>query len=353
MLREEGKSSRKNSLFRTKRLGKYLFLFAVTTISFVTGISSTLAASIVEFQYTGGVQTWIVPETGTYQLDVWGAQGGNSSFLPIEGMKGSKSTGSIELKKGESLEIYVGGAGKPGNYGNHSSGGWNGGGEGGLYHGGSGGGATDIRKGGSSEENRIIVGGGGGGAGQENDQGFSTEIGGSSSSTGESGQFDNGGGGGGYLGGVSGNGGPDGLHTGINDQGGSSGSSFFGILKDGVIEYYVREGNGYVKITLIELQQAIKERKIVDTTPPETKFEINSSSLVEDLYNSDVTISLSATDDLSGVNRIEYKIDGGEWLPYNDIVTITKNGVTAFEYRSIDNEGNIEVTKYVSINIKK
>lgn len=353
MLREEGQSSRKNSLFRTKRLRKYFIIFALTTISFVTGISNAFAATIVEFDYTGHVQSWIAPKAGKYQLEVWGAQGGQSGWNGTEGMKGAYSSGSIELKEGESLEIYVGGAGNPGNYGNHSSGGWNGGGEGGLYHGGSGGGATDIRKDGISDNDRIIVAGGGGGAGQENDQGFSTDIGGNNSSTGEKGIYDNGGGGGGFLGGKSGTGGPDGQNSGTDDQGGSSGSSFFGILKDGVIQYYVREGNGYAKITLIELQQAVKEREIVDTTPPKTKIEINSSSLVEDLYNSDVTIYLSATDDLSGVNRIEYKIDGGEWITYNEVVILTKDGVTAFEYRSIDNERNTEATNYVSINIKK
>ena len=354
MIKKDVQTSRKHFLVHSKRLRKSLLFFALTTVSLITGVSSALAAPLeVGFEYTGGVQTWIVPETGTYQLDLWGAQGGNSSWLPKEGMKGSKSTGSIDLKKGESLEIYVGGAGKPGNYGDHSSGGWNGGGEGGLYHGGSGGGATDIRKGGSSEDDRIIVAGGGGGAGQEHDQGFSSEIGGSSSPTGEKGQFDNGGGGGGYLGGVSGNGGPDGLHTGTNDQGGSSGSSYIGVLKDGVIEYYVREGNGYAKITLLQLYEAVREGKIEDNTPPVTKVEINSITSVNDIYNSDVTISLFATDDLSGVKRTEYRIDSGEWTPYNEVVTVSKEGITNFEYRSIDNEGNTEITNTLTLKIEK
>ena len=127
------------------------------------------------FDYTGGEQEFIVPYDGTYTLEVWGAQGGNNGGL------GGYSIGKIQLKKGKSLFINVGGAGIKGcdqTLGNDVfvNGGYNGGGSTYTWKdnkcAGSGGGATHIsyKKGLlSSLENRIesilIVAGGGGGQG--------------------------------------------------------------------------------------------------------------------------------------------------------------------------------------------
>ena len=77
-------------------------------------------------------------------------------------------TGTITLKKGENLYVYVGGAGNISKGSTESIGGYNGGGNGGAGNtgqGGSGGGATDIRLGGTTYYDRVIVAGGGGGSG--------------------------------------------------------------------------------------------------------------------------------------------------------------------------------------------
>ena len=91
---------------------------------------------------------------GTYKLEVWGAQGGNS------GGKGGYSVGTITLVGNETLYFYVGGAGSKG------TGGFNGGGSTGS-DGGGGGGATDIRINTNSLYARVIVAGGGGGKGPD------------------------------------------------------------------------------------------------------------------------------------------------------------------------------------------
>ena len=92
---------------------------------------------------------------GTYRMQVWGAQGGNS------GGNGGYSTGDITLTGTETLYFYVGGAGGKG-----SSAGFNGGGTTGS-NGGAGGGATDVRINSDSLYARVIVAGGGGGKGQD------------------------------------------------------------------------------------------------------------------------------------------------------------------------------------------
>ena len=38
---------------------------------------TTITAGTKNFDYTGGIQTFTAPDTGTYKLEVWGAQGGN------------------------------------------------------------------------------------------------------------------------------------------------------------------------------------------------------------------------------------------------------------------------------------
>ena len=108
-----------------------------------------------DFDYTGDAQTLPAVATGTYKLQVWGAQGGyrsNSSY----GGKGGYSEGIVELQKNEIVYIYVGGSGNTGG----TAGGYNGGGSKTTYPGG--GGATDIRVEGDTLYNRIIVAGGGG-----------------------------------------------------------------------------------------------------------------------------------------------------------------------------------------------
>ncbi len=122
-----------------------------------TGISK-------EFSYTGGRQSWVVPNgTNFIEVDAYGAQGGS-------GGKGGQVHARLAVTPGETLYIYVGGKGAD-QHGNRSPG-WNGGGQGGYSnysrHGGGGGGGTDIRRNGTGWGNRILVAGGGGGKGGGN-----------------------------------------------------------------------------------------------------------------------------------------------------------------------------------------
>lgn len=136
----------------------------------------TLGFTEKEFAYTGSVEEFIVPVSGNYKLEVWGAQGGNGSLNKVstqteaKGGKGGYSQGTVNLTKGTNLYIYVGGQGQSVTSGGA---GFNGGGSvvncgNSMQHGG-GGGATDIRIGEDSLYHRVIVAGGGGGAPGLND----------------------------------------------------------------------------------------------------------------------------------------------------------------------------------------
>lgn len=107
------------------------------------------------FDYEGAEQTFTVPKTGTYKLEVWGAQGGNVNLsLNATGGYGGYSKGNITLTKNDIIYIYVGGKGSDCNSNQQVvSGGYNGGGHGGTIGGywGGGGGATHI-----ASENNIL-----------------------------------------------------------------------------------------------------------------------------------------------------------------------------------------------------
>lgn len=121
------------------------------------------------FEYTGGEQVFVAPETGEYSLEVLGAQGGTAGNN--KGGLGGQSTGTITLKKGDKLYVYVGGSGKQGE---NAVGGYNGGGKASSdTQSTSGGGMTHISKKQNpsisnvvwNPEGTLIAAGGGGGAG--------------------------------------------------------------------------------------------------------------------------------------------------------------------------------------------
>ena len=147
---------------------------------------------IWEFAYTGHEESFTVPFKGQYELEVWGAQGGNihnkatttsyyatSGNITMNGGYGSYSVGNIHLEKSNMLYINIGGKGEDSDLSTTiRNGGYNGGGKGGTglgsyncYSGAGGGGATHIAlKSGllstlsENVDSILIVAGGGGGA---------------------------------------------------------------------------------------------------------------------------------------------------------------------------------------------
>ncbi|MDR2481787.1 MAG: InlB B-repeat-containing protein [Spirochaetaceae bacterium] len=132
-----------------------------------------------EEPWNGGFQEVTINETGTYCIELWGAQGGpgiNTGATEVAGGKGGYTKGNIELEAGTKLYFYIGGARVPGKP-NSASGSYNGGGSGindPASNVGAGGGATDVRMVRASTDepsdhpaslaSRIMVAAGGGGA---------------------------------------------------------------------------------------------------------------------------------------------------------------------------------------------
>lgn len=60
-----------------------------------------------------------------------------------------------------------------------------------------------------------------------------------------------------------------------------------------------------------------------------------------------LSIVLNASDDQSGVEKTDYRINGGEWMTYSNPVSLNFN--EQLQYRSIDNYGNIEEAHTIGV----
>ncbi len=153
--------------------------FYLTVLAFLfLGFGALQAQNTVTFNYTGALQTWVVPSCVTQITVTLDAGGGGSggetsnSSQDIGGL-GGEVIGVLPVVPGTTLDINVGGQGAIGTNAGGGVGGWNGGGSAQAgysgppwaYFGGGGGGASDIRIGGNALANRVVVAGGGGGAG--------------------------------------------------------------------------------------------------------------------------------------------------------------------------------------------
>ena len=147
-----------------------LFSFTKTSSNVIEGKVGKINYT-TNFSYTGECTTYIAKSDGYYNLEVWGAQGGNYNTTYVGGL-GGYSKGIVHLTKGTTLYVCVGG--QPQTVTTTKTavpGGFNGGGNGfnrdynSTYtYGQAGGGATDIRIGQNSLYARVIVAGGGSGS---------------------------------------------------------------------------------------------------------------------------------------------------------------------------------------------
>lgn len=243
---------------------------ASVTLSSNTTFYAYWALTTKSFGYTGGIQSYSIPVTGTYKLVAYGAKGGNRTG---SGGNGGYSYGNAYLTAGTTLYVVVGGAGSGG------SGGYNGGGSSSGSAGG--GGATHIAKAsgllsslsGNRSSILIVAGGGGGGSyyswydseedswsdaplnggsggGTNGGAGSGGSSGGTQSSgyafgSGQSGW--GGAGGGGYYGGY---------NSGVQyqlDSGGGGGSGYIGGVTGGSTSNGANGGNGSASITLVSV----------------------------------------------------------------------------------------------------
>ncbi|MGP4070356.1 S-layer homology domain-containing protein [Halobacillus sp. B29] len=112
---------------------------------------------------------------------------------------------------------------------------------------------------------------------------------------------------------------------------------------------YQRETSEYIDLSQYDV--VIEE---TDKSAPVTSIDLTSSTpLKNEWYPSNVTAALSAADEESGIQKIEYRINEGDWIEYTDAFEISEEGKIQLDYRSVDHAGNVEEIQTETIKIDK
>jgi large repetitive protein len=114
----------------------------------------------------------------------------------------------------------------------------------------------------------------------------------------------------------------------------------FTVTEEGVntVSFYSVDNAGNV--------EEVKTTEVkIDKTAPVTESDIDTN-----WKNENVTVKLTATDDLSGVANTYYSVNGSEYVEGN-IFTITTVGITQVSFYSVDNAGNQEEAKIEEVLI--
>lgn len=100
---------------------------------------------------------------------------------------------------------------------------------------------------------------------------------------------------------------------------------------------------------------SVERRISVDVTPPQTTALVDPASPdgENNWYTGPVTITLTATDTGSGVDRIQYSADGVNWLEYSRPLTPPNDGQYTLYYRASDWIGNVETAQMLSLQIDR
>jgi hypothetical protein len=176
----------------------------------IGALTAAPATALTTFNYTGALQSYVIPSDGVYTIIAYGAQGGGT--LPTDGGLGGMTGADFNLTAGQTLNILVGGRGSI---------------SGGI---GGGGGGSFVVLGSGSSAQPIVVGGGGG-SGADGSGGNAGSYAFFSPGSGSGGSGDVSGGGGGFT--NNGGGGSNGAGGSSFINGGSGGLSSGGFPSGG------------------------------------------------------------------------------------------------------------------------
>jgi len=89
----------------------------------------------------------------------------------------------------------------------------------------------------------------------------------------------------------------------------------------------------------------------IDSTAPVTQASVSGTAGSNNWYRSTVQVSLSASDNLSGVQNSFYRTDGGATQTYSSPFALSTMGQHTVDYWSVDNLNNTEVTRSLLVKI--
>lgn len=117
---------------------------------------------------------------------------------------------------------------------------------------------------------------------------------------------------------------------------------------------YPLEGNFTIRLQVRDSAGLIgnaSRQAIVDSTDPVSVATIDGTLGTGGWFVSPVFVTLTATDDRSGVADIFYRIDGAAWRPFVGRVSIDALGSHTFDYYAQDRAGNNESTRTTEVRV--
>ncbi|MGW6205768.1 OmpL47-type beta-barrel domain-containing protein [Streptomyces sp. NPDC055089] len=88
-----------------------------------------------------------------------------------------------------------------------------------------------------------------------------------------------------------------------------------------------------------------------DTTAPETSAKVEGDKNSDGAYLTSAKVTVTATDADSGVDKVEYSLDGGPYLAYTATVIVDRIGYHTVAHRATDKAGNTSEAKRTSFTI--
>ena len=120
----------------------------------------------------------------------------------------------------------------------------------------------------------------------------------------------------------------------------------FSVSTDGVhtVEFWSADVAGNTETHQVRIVK-------IDTTAPLTQASASGTAGTNNWYRSAVQVSLSSSDNVSGVQNSYYRIDGGAVQTYSGPFNLGAAGQHMIDYWSVDNASNTEVTHSLVVKI--
>jgi hypothetical protein len=115
--------------------------------------------------------------------------------------------------------------------------------------------------------------------------------------------------------------------------------------------------DGYNELKACEIMDGggtefIWEYHVPDVIPPHTTCSL-TGELENGIFVSNVTVTLDAVDNGSGIQSTKYKLDAGEWTTYTEPFIVPDDGNHTLLFYSVDRNGNIEEQQTRTFTIQR
>lgn len=109
----------------------------------------------------------------------------------------------------------------------------------------------------------------------------------------------------------------------------------------------------YRSIDNHEKREDVLSKEIkVDTTAPVSSYSIDGNKRDEgEIYADSIVLTLAAEDNLSGIDIIEYSLNGGNFITYESPVIVDVLGDYTLTWRALDRAGNLEENNSYSFTL--